>query len=422
MKSLLFILLLFCLIAPTFCIAGKFWQITDQHYDWIYKYKSKPHSGECRTGEGDAGFYGDYDCDIPWLTVESAVQEMAKIEPNVDFVINSGDTWPHAGGSAEQKLQTIANVTNILRKYFPNTPVFYSPGNHDFEPKHDCAPGANAWLARMADAISPILTTEQKKTYLQGGYYSQVIEGIRVVIINTILYYGHNHYTTNAEGDLSNQYAFITSQLDEAYENDEKVLFVGHVSPGFEERFGDMGFHEKFNEPFLKVFEEHPHKEVILASLYGHLHSDSFRLSENAGPLLLSPALTPWKNYHTKLGVPNNLGMGRLFTYNKIDKALLKYEQYYADLQTCNEDMTLKWQLEYDTSQEPYYMQDLSLLSFEKLFYKMKNDEDLFNKYLDFNIVMYKTGCDSDCKIRQFCALKFLHKDDFDICKIIHDY
>ncbi|KAJ6253888.1 sphingomyelin phosphodiesterase [Anaeramoeba flamelloides] len=422
MKFLLLILL-FCFLVPTFCLTGKFWQFTDQHYDWIYKYKSEPHSGECRKGEGDAGFYGDYNCDIPWLTVASAIEEMSIIEPNVDFVINSGDTWPHATGSAEEKLQTIANVTNLIRKYFPNTPVFYSPGNHDFEPKHDCAPGANTWLAQMAQAISPILNTEQKKTYLQGGYYSQVIGGIRVVIMNTVLYYRSNKYTSSASGDLSNQYAWITSQIDEAYENDEKVLFVGHVPPGHAERFGFNNFHDQYTDPFMKVFEEHPHKEIILASLYGHLHSDSFRLTENAGPLLLSPSLTPWKNYHSSLGVPNNLGMGRLFSYDKQDQTLLKYEQYYADLQTCNENLKLKWQLEYDSSQEPFYMEDLSLISYEKLYIKMKNDEKMFSDYLNFNILKYKAdSCDSDCRTRQFCAIKFLHTDDYDICKIIQDY
>ncbi|KAJ3449847.1 sphingomyelin phosphodiesterase [Anaeramoeba flamelloides] len=418
MKYLLLIIVFFCFFDSTFCLTGKFWQVTDQHYDWKYKYQSRPSHGNCRKGEGDAGYYGDYNCDIPWLTVASAIEEMSKVEPNVDFVINSGDTMPHADGSAEEKLQTIVNTTNLIRMYFPNTPVFFAPGNHDFEPKHGCQLGENPWLAEITQGISPILNPEQTETFLKGGYYSQVIEGLRVVIMNTVLYYKNNKYTRHSEGDPSDQYLWITSQIDEAYENNEKVLFVGHVPPGYAERFGSMNFHDQYNTPFMKVFEEHPHKEIILASLYGHLHSDSFRLTDNAGPLLLAPALTPWKNYHAELGVPNNLGMGRLFSYDKQDKTLLKYEQYSADLQTCNEDLKLKWKLEYDSSQEPFCMEDLSLKSYEKLFDQMLTDEEIFNHYLDFNILKYKPDpCGLYCKATHLCSTKYLHAPEYEFCK-----
>ncbi|KAJ3449848.1 endopolyphosphatase [Anaeramoeba flamelloides] len=282
---------------------------------------------------------------------------------------------------------------------------------------HGCDPG-NLWLVEMAQGISPILNPEQTETFLKGGYYSQVIEGLRVVIMNTVLYYKNNKYTKDLEGDPADQFLWITSQIDEAYENNEKVLFVGHVPPGYAERFGFNNFHDQYNTPFMKVFEEHPHKEIILASLYGHLHSDSFRLTDNAGPLLLAPALTPWKNYHAELGVPNNLGMGRLFSYDKQDKTLLKYEQYSADLQTCNEDLKLKWQLEYDSSQEPFYMEDLSIQSYQKLFDQMANDEEIFNHYLDFNILKYKADpCDQECKNRQLCSIEYLHSNYYELCR-----
>ncbi|KAJ6240179.1 sphingomyelin phosphodiesterase [Anaeramoeba flamelloides] len=418
MKYLFYSVLIFSFFVPTLCLTGKFWQITDQHYDWLYKYKSEPFLGFCRVGEGDAGYFGDYNCDIPWRTVESAIEEMARVEPNVDFVINSGDSFPHALGTAEDKLQTIENVTNAIRKYFPNTPIFYSPGNHDFEPTHCCSPGPNTWLQKMSHAVFEILNPEQKKTFLQGGYYSQVISGLRVVIMNTVLYYHDNRNTTDSTGDISGQYAWISSELDQASANREKVLIVGHVPPGYAERFGDLNFHEQFNAPFVNLFEEHPHKDLIIAQLYGHLHSDSFRLSNDAGALLLAPSVTGWKNYYSESSIPNNPAMGRLFYYDTVNKDLVKYEQYYTDLQTSNENLKLKWHLEYDTSMEPFNMQDLSLLSFQNFFYEMKNNDDIFDQYYLYNLVNYKTDpCDADCKNMQLCALEYLYEDKYTACR-----
>ncbi|KAJ6237167.1 sphingomyelin phosphodiesterase [Anaeramoeba flamelloides] len=418
MESWLLLISLFCLFATNECSTLKFWQITDQHYDWDYKHQSEPILGSCRFFEGEAGYFGDFNCDIPWRTVESAVKEMAKIAPDVDFIINSGDSFPHAYGNAADKLHTIKNINDLIRQYFPNVPIFYSPGNHDFEPNHSCKPGPNFWLTEMSKIIFDLLNPDQMKTFLKGGYYSQVISGLRIVIMNTVLYYPDNKYTKKLSGDISNQFQWISSELDSAYANNEMVLLVGHVPPGFSERFDEIDFHKHFNEPFLRTLEEHPHKDLIIAQVYGHLHSDSFRLSNNVGALLLSPSLSGWKNYHSSLGVPNNPGMARLFYYDTKEKTLKKYKQYYTDLATSNKNMNLKWQLLYDTSKEPFYMQDLTLQSFQNLYYQIENNDKIFEQYYLFNTVNYKTDeCDSECKNMQLCAIKHLHVNEYEFCR-----
>ena len=48
----------------------------------------------CRDGEGWAGPYGDWGCAPPLLLLELAVQELKIIDPNPEFIINGGDTFP----------------------------------------------------------------------------------------------------------------------------------------------------------------------------------------------------------------------------------------------------------------------------------------------------------------------------------------
>lgn len=56
-----------------------------------------------------------------------------------------------------------------------------------------------------------------------GGFYSQrVSAGLRVVSLNTILYYGPNAVTQNAT-DPAGQFAWLERTLREAAQNREKV-------------------------------------------------------------------------------------------------------------------------------------------------------------------------------------------------------
>ncbi|KAJ6243526.1 sphingomyelin phosphodiesterase [Anaeramoeba flamelloides] len=392
--------------------------MTDQHYDWAYKPGSNPVRGVCREGKGLAGLYGDYNCDVPWSVIESAIKKMKEIDPNPDFILNSGDSYPHAGGTIDDVAETVKNTTEILRKYFPDTPIIYSPGNHDFYPCHCCPAGPNFWLAVLSDQIKPLLNEEQRATFAQGGYYSTVVGDLRIVSLNTVLYYSQNKDTANGEGDLSEQYAFVKSELDKAKKYNQKVLIVGHVPPGFDCDGGGHQFHPQFNVPYLQAFDTHPEKSRIIGQIYGHTHHDSYRLSNGSGVLFVAPSVDPWLNFWAQNQTANNPAMARRFFYDQDNLNLLKYEQYWMDLTLANLNDKIDWQLEYQSDKAPFYLPDLSLKSFINLTYKLENDLVLFDNYYNLHYVQYpQIQCNSLCKKQQICGLKYLYDSDYEKCR-----
>ena len=60
------------------------------------------------------------------------------------------------------------------------------------------------------------------------------------------------------------------------------------------------------NDQYIQSFEKYD--DVVIAHLYGHLHTDTFRLTKNNGPMFLSPSLNTFDR---------NPGLARRFTYNR---------------------------------------------------------------------------------------------------------
>lgn len=80
-------------------------------------------------------------------------------------------------------------------------------------------------------SVPPTLTSDLSPAHVSplvlappaGGFYSQQVEpGLRVVSLNTILYYGPNHATANAT-DPAGQFDWLETTLQEAGRSLEKV-------------------------------------------------------------------------------------------------------------------------------------------------------------------------------------------------------
>ena len=77
----------------TFITAGKFWHITDLHWDPTYDPNNQPEqvcaSSEQRPAD-NAGEFGDYVCDAPWTLINSTLYAMKDILPEPDFIVWTG--------------------------------------------------------------------------------------------------------------------------------------------------------------------------------------------------------------------------------------------------------------------------------------------------------------------------------------------
>lgn len=292
---------------------------------------------------------------------------MSRIDPHPAFIVHGGDSYPHFPNESEPVAQAVYNSSHLLRKYFPNTPIIYTLGNHDLFPAHHVLPNST-WLQTITDQISDFLNEEQQFTFSQGGYYSAHVNGLKLIVVNTNYYFILNKYTWFKRKDIGNQWQWMKKELDLAKKFNQKVLIVGHIPPGFSERFYMSEFKSAYeNDHYLETLEGYG--DMIIGHLYGHQHSDAYRLSKDNGVMFITPSLQCERHHPA---------MARRFFFDDTNFSLLSYEQYYSQLEKDNAEKKITWELEYATNQQPYNLPDLSLKSFTELTTRLKSDKDLF--------------------------------------------
>ncbi|XP_072022827.1 acid sphingomyelinase-like phosphodiesterase 3b [Amphiura filiformis] len=408
---------------------GTFWHVTDFHYDIFYGDGAYPVSS-CRTTD-PLGKWGSYHCDSPWALINSSVYAMKGFAPDPDFIVWTGDDYPHVPGnrkSEELLLNVVYNLTNLLMDVFPDTAVFPVLGNHDYNPTNQMPPRPNSiyqeiseywdsWLGRYTGVL---------ESFQNAAYYTTLdpISGFRIVGMNTVYYYKDEE--TKNDADPANQFQWLEDTLTAARANGEKVLIIGHVTPGgFERHAGQYWFtqHEdvegvQYDVRYYQIIQQY--YDVIAGQLYGHQHTDSFKLfySQNGDPVsavFVCPAVTPWNTTLGGVGA-NNPGI-RLFKYNKNDGTLLDWEQFYLDLSKVVEEDAPVWESQYQAS-ESYNLDDLSPTSMHKLVESFQADDSpTFDRYYLHNSVNYDASkCSGECKEAQLCAITEVDRDGYTMC------
>ena len=81
----------------------------------------------------EAGYWGDNVCDVPEWTFRDMMQQISQNHPDIDFILMTGDFPPHdiwlQSWASNIEHSTVG--LQVLKEYFPNTPVFPCLGNHD---------------------------------------------------------------------------------------------------------------------------------------------------------------------------------------------------------------------------------------------------------------------------------------------------
>lgn len=415
---------------------GFFWQVTDFHYDANYSSTGDP-SHMCHQGnnmKAGIGIYGNYLCDAPWLLVTAAIQGMYKIKSDPDFIVWTGDSIPHVDDKdldPDKVYMLIGNVTDQLRQTFSNTTIYPTLGNHDPYPSNQMPydTDKSPYYKRILNHSNwdMLLDHEAVQTFLKGGYYMAnptQAKKLRILNLNTNLYYDQDKLTKGMV-DPGDQFRWLEDRLNEAKKKNESVYIVAHVPPGmFELVEGMSWFYSEFNRKYLDILLRYT--DVIRAQMYGHEHTDSFRIlfdkeARPVSPIFLSPAVTPWKS--TLPGVGANNPSIRLFEYDRENGHLQRYKQYYLNLTEANilNDPN-KWVVEYDTSVD-FAIDELNSRQLHELVTAFQNKENhLFKQYLKFNSVQYNTEpvCNDTCFLRHICAITELDFDSYKLCMSGH--
>ncbi|CAJ1062700.1 acid sphingomyelinase-like phosphodiesterase 3b [Xyrichtys novacula] len=415
------------LFKTVFALSGRFWHITDQHWDPTYELTDNPNLVCASSGNqpaANAGVFGDYACDSPWHLISSSVYAMKDILPDPDFIVWTGDDTPHIPNEdlgEEAVLGIIRNLTQLLKQVFPNTKVYSALGNHDYHPKSQLPAAPNFMYDQIAGMWEDWLDPESQQTFKKGGYYTEKLlnrTGFRMLVLNTNLYYDQNKLTTNMD-DPAGQFSWADQVLTDAAKNKEKVYIIGHVPPGFfEKKRNKPWFTPQFNKRYVDLIQKH--HSVIFGQFFGHHHTDSFRMFYNSGgspvsTMFLSPGVTPWKT--TLPGVvdgANNPGI-RVFEYDTQTLLVKDVVTYYLNLTYANAAQG-RWEKEYRFT-ESFRVPDASPSSMHQALELIAKDPCYLQKYYEFNSVSYDlTECDTDCRADHVCAAREVDFERYEHC------
>ncbi|KAF3839370.1 hypothetical protein F7725_018087 [Dissostichus mawsoni] len=376
-------LLLSCLLfKEVISLSGNFWHITDLHWDPTYELSDDPQLVCQSSGKrpaANAGKFGDYACDSPWLLINSSVYAMKDILPDPDFIVWTGDDTPPADLGEEVVLPIISNLTHIISQVFPNTKVYSALGNHDFHPKSQLPAGPDDIYDQTAEMWQDWLDPASKETFKKGGYYTEKLlnrTGFRMLVLNTNLYYDQNKKIKNMV-DPAGQFTWADQVLTEAANNKEKAKHLYYL--------------------------------CIATGVYiiGHVPQVSLRRREISrgspiSTMFLSPGVTPWKtSLPGVLDGANNPGI-RVFEYDTqtlLVKAMGAGKEYRLT--------------------ESFRLPDASPASMHQALGRIASDHGYLQKYYEFNSVNYDlTECNSDCRVDHVCAAREVDFDRYERCLV----
>ncbi|KAK7494039.1 hypothetical protein BaRGS_00014697 [Batillaria attramentaria] len=319
---------------------GHFWHVTDFHYD--HTYWSEQLS--CNDDVPQPGVFGDYWCDSPWRLVTDAIEAMTHIRSDVDFLVWTGDTVAHIHDdhlSVNINMDIMQNLTTAITKAFPNKTVY--------------------------------------ATF--GGYYTRLTaSGLRIVALNTNLYYTSDRQTPG-HPDPAGQFQWFRTTMERANSTGEKVIVIAHIPPGLHTPRGTLWFQTEFVQPFNSILTQFAHN--IVGMHFGHDHHDGFKIFYDA-------QVTPWRyKLPGQVGVPHNPAI-RLVTFDRDTGRHLDIQQYYLDLPASNKQD----QAGAETT-----------ANFTLLFTTAAAEQEGTAKV-----------CNKTCKARILCGFKHYTMADFDAC------
>ncbi|KAL0967388.1 hypothetical protein UPYG_G00251600 [Umbra pygmaea] len=404
---------------------GRFWHISDLHLDPTY-HLTDDHTKVCFSSKGvpasNPGVFGDYLCDAPYHLILSAFQHMKQVTPQPEFMIWTGDSPPHVPVeelSTDVVIQIIRNMTQTIREYFPDMLVYPALGNHDYWPQDQLPTSTNEIYQSAAKLWEPWLKPEALATLREGGFYSQLVQPkLRLISLNTILYYNPNQVTLNMS-DPAGQFQWLQNTLERATQTMEKVIVIAHVPVGYlPYARNTTAIREVYNERLVEIFRNY--SEVISGQFYGHTHRDGIMVLQDeqgkpVNSLFVTPALTPIKSVEQPYS--NNPAF-RMYHYDPKDYSLLDIWQYYMNLTKANQEKRADWKLEYKMS-EAFGLKDIQPHNLFKLALSFEMEHSkAFHKYFNHFMVSYDDSivCEEACKRTQVCSVLFLDHDSYSKC------
>uniref|UniRef100_A0A6P7FSC4 Sphingomyelin phosphodiesterase 1-like n=1 Tax=Diabrotica virgifera virgifera TaxID=50390 RepID=A0A6P7FSC4_DIAVI len=270
----------------------KILHLTDPHILLDYEYQGVVKCGFplcCKKGLGnitkgqDAGYWGEYDCDIPPWLYESTLQHISNTHRDLDYIYFTGDIVDHTvwNTTIESNTEVINLAFRALQENFPTTPVFSVIGNHESQPSNVYAPDKEDIVAKglstnwlydlMAKLWSPWLPESALKTVRRQGYYAySVSDKLKIIGLNNNLCFSFNWWLLLDTEYMKEQLQFLILELEESEKKKQFVHILAHISVGNQECI------EPWEISYNKIVQRYAH--IIKGQFVGHTHTDELKI------------------------------------------------------------------------------------------------------------------------------------------------
>ena len=192
--------------------------LSDVHLDLSYKVGATPvcdlpmccsnHTAMTDDPDKAAGFWGSYNCDLPYWTFEDMLIHIREAHGDeIDYIMITGDYPAHDVWlqSRRGNLEHAKTVHDLVTKVFPDKMILPGVGNHEsfpcnsYPPKDLDVPEFKIqWLySELAEYYSAWLPEDLRPEFVtqfsQNGYYTLKIRpGLRLILMNPNGCLGYN--------------------------------------------------------------------------------------------------------------------------------------------------------------------------------------------------------------------------------------
>lgn len=401
-------------LAPRACNAetGRFLWFSDLHYDPFYSQADAWVTRGTSCSSANAPSEGQVECDAPLSLIRSALRAAKDALPSPDFILVTGDISRHGMDrlpTAETALTDIFNqIGHVFRGVFPRTSIVWCLGNNDAiadyyldvdDPK----------VLRMAmdSSLKSFMAKSEVETFRRGGYFSRPMRNnVKMIALNTVMY-SMNHQPRYLGDDPLGQFEWLRKKLERIKAEGGHVMIASHIPPTTGSYRHSQFWQNRYMKQYLALVEEY--SETITAQLFGHLHSDEYRLlplqSQNASPILLTSSVTPIFG-----GNPSF----RIVEYDNRDGAVQNFQTWYLDLSGSGSNAT--WQQLYDF-QEAYGVENMTTQTVRSIVSSIAAKGDELEVFLSNQRVgAPQPPCDANCARDWACVLTAATSRDYNAC------
>lgn len=228
--------------------------------------------------------------DTPSDLFQSALSRASNLTAN--FWLVTGDSVHHGVSSTGEAQNVLLKVSQELRAA-TELPIIPCVGNNDVYPDYQGVHNPNLY-SNLKTAWRPFFanrTTTSGNLTTQGHLSINVQENLKIVSINTLWYTTRQMLVNQSLTQMD----WLRNELAAARLQQQYVWVVGHIPPTIGSYRHEQQWFQGFLQTYFSLVKEYA--DVVQAQLFGHFHSQEFRLYQD-NLLWLAPSLTPIHGNH----------------------------------------------------------------------------------------------------------------------------